>query len=861
MRKILALFLWASPFLLSAQIRDSFSDGNFTKDPLWQGDTAFFMVNSAKELQSKTIGKAAVQHLSTPSSFARNRQWEFTFRMLVNPSDNNQCRFYVLASDTSLEGNVQGYYIKVGENGNLDSYDLYRQDGSTSQKIIDGKAGRASMNSIQARVRLVRDMENNWTLWSDSTGTGLHWVEEGSTFDATYHKSVCLGWWIKYSSINSGKFFLDDVSVQQAEKDSISPYIAGVDVLGPKQLQLQFSEVMDTSLLSSPAQYQLSKGLRLDSCKTIDEQTLRLYLADSLRNGQYKLCSFGLLDENGNKIRTDTAVFFTYKKPYQAHWKDIVFTEIFPDPSPPQNLPIAEFIEIYNRYSEPIVLKDWKLTDGTSLAKFDADTLFPSEYLILCAKTDTEAFLGYGRVLGLTNFPSLNNSGDHMRLLSNDDILVDSLFYRDTWYRDADKKAGGYTLEIIDLNNPYMLACNWQGAIAIHGGTPGTRNSSERSSLAVEANCSLISSDQLNITFYPAVDSLSAADPKQYHLSSSNTVLELHSELLPDSQQVQLKWQKALAKGQMHVLNIEALKACNQQKLPSFSFNLDLPALPQKNALLINEVLFYPKAGQADFVEIYHPGKEAIDLRTVFMADRAPSGKAATFHPLSKTPRWIQPGEYLVFTEQQDSLLRAYLDLPADQCLKMDLPSFNADADAVILLAEDSTVIDRFDYSEKMHFALLEDKQGVSLERIAFDLPTDDPTNWHSASAAAGYATPGKPNSQALNELHRQEKVSLNVPVFSPDNDGKDDVLSLSCFIDTPGEFLNLRIYSEQGLFVKELAKEELLGTSNTFIWDGLDQEQQNLPVGIYIIYAEFFTADGWLKRIRKSCILARKED
>ena len=58
--------------------------------------------------------------------------------------------------------------------------------------------------------------------------------------------------------------------------------------------------------------------------------------------------------------------------------------------------------------------------------------------------------------------------------------------------------------------------------------------------------------------------------------------------------------------------------------------------------------------------------------------------------------------------------------------------------------------IDDFGYDDEMHFALLSTKEGVSLERINFDRPSIDKSNWHSASELAGFATPAYENSQFM---------------------------------------------------------------------------------------------------------------
>ena len=43
---------------------------------------------------------------------------------------------------------------------------------------------------------------------------------------------------------------------------------------------------------------------------------------------------------------------------------------------------------------------------------FELDTLAPYAFAILCERSDTSAFLTYGKTIGITSFPSIGNSID-----------------------------------------------------------------------------------------------------------------------------------------------------------------------------------------------------------------------------------------------------------------------------------------------------------------------------------------------------------------------------------------------------------------------------------------------------------------
>src|SRR5690606_26887690 len=113
-------------------------------------------------------------------------------------------------------------------------------------------------------------------------------------------------------------------------------------------------------------------------------------------------------------------------------------------------------------------------------------------------------------------------------------------------------------------------------------------------------------------------------------------------------------------------------------------------------------------------------------------------------------------------------------------------PSYNNDAGTVVLLS-DNVLIDQLYYVENMHFPLIKDPEGVSLERSSFTVNTNEPGNFRSAAASVGFATPGYKNSQYIEAVSEVEELQLVSETFSPDNDGFEDALQVLYHFKEPG--------------------------------------------------------------------------
>jgi len=285
----------------------------------------------------------------------------------------------------------------------------------------------------------------------------------------------------------------------------------------------------------------------------------------------------------------------------------------------------------------------------------------------------------------------------------------------------------------------------------------------------------------------------------------------------------------------------------------SFSYTFD----PEEGSILINEVLFNPFSGGVDFVELVNISEQTIPTNRLRLATRDDALALKQIYPVTTEKRYLKPGEFLVCTKDPSILASQYFTCnPASFCAMKSFPSYSDDAGTVVLLNDSLNVLDEFGYSAKMHSSFLADEEGVSLERISLEMPTNDRTNWASATASVGFATPGLPNSQAESETEIQDEITPEPKAFSPNSDGYNDELTINFRLSKPGYIANVRIFDAAGRQVRFLIKNQSQAQEGNWTWDGKSESGQKLVVGVYIILVEVFDQEGHRKAFKKTCTL-----
>ncbi len=264
-----------------------------------------------------------------------------------------------------------------------------------------------------------------------------------------------------------------------------------------------------------------------------------------------------------------------------------------------------------------------------------------------------------------------------------------------------------------------------------------------------------------------------------------------------------------------------------------------------KNSVIINEIMYEPRTGCPEYVELYNRSRENADLLGWKLSDRRDtSGKANEF-VISKSSLVIGSEEYVVVAADS-SLLRCFPYLNSRQTTILNKPSLslNNDGDDVVLSDATGMMIDSVHYSPSWHNPDVMDVSGKSLERINPDLPSNDRRNW-STSASPDGGTPGKRNTLFTVAVPGEASVSFSPNPFSPDGDGKEDVTIISYKLTSTVGLIRIRIFDVMGRLIRTLANAEPTGSNGEIIWDGFDDNHNRARMGIYVVLLEALSADG----------------
>lgn len=864
-KKIFCVIIFV-PVIGFTQVYDDFSDGNFTENPPWNGDEQQFIVNDNFQLQLYSEG-TDISTLATAYVMNGETEWRFWIRQSFSPSANNNGRFYLACDQSDFDASVNGYFLQFGESGSDDAIELFRQQGDILTSVCRGTDGFIS-SSFQLNIRVRRDQSGNWQIETDETGSGAYQTQ-ATGFDNTFNTSAFIGVYCKYTSSNAKKFYFDNVYAGPYQLDTDPPVLEQVIASSDHRIDVWFNEAVTTNSASTTQNFSVNQNIGNPIIAQRDAEDFSIVHLDfdtPFPNGQMlTLTVNNISDFEGNVSGAMTMDFSWFMPPAYT----VQINEIMADPSPPVNLPEYEYLELYNRAGVDVNLDNWTLTIGSSEKIFENVSIQAGGYLILADDEALTALSWYGDFYGFSSF-SLTNSGQTVVLKNPDGAVISTVSYSMDWYGDPAKEDGGWSLEQIDPENPCGGNNNWKASDSPYGGTPGASNSVLSSNPDDQApqlqRVAIVDTNIIRLFFTEPMDSTGLDNTSAYFIDRDLGNPEAAAPVPPDYSSVMLTLSAGLENGLVYSVSISGdLYDCAGNLLdagPPLQFGL--PEYPSPGDIVINELLYNPRndwVNGVDYVEIYNRSDKIIDLYELVLATKNDeTQQIETVKNISEDGFLMFPSEYLVLTTKPDVVKEQYVTENPEGFIRMaSLPAYGNERGIVVLATRGLEIIDELVYNNEMQLPLLNTTDGVALERVNYNRPTDDPTNWHSAAETYGFGTPAYLNSVFSEAIPIDDPITLEPEIFSPDNDGTDDLLNISYRFETPGYVANITIFNSSGRKIRQLTDNELLGTEGTFSWDGMTDDHQKAAIGIYIIYIEVFDLNGKVKKFKKTAVLAGK--
>lgn len=862
---LLAFYAGIFPLALSSQITDDFSDGNFSQNPPWEGDAAQFQVNASGELQ--LMASAAGQSsLLVGGNMPDSCIWEFDVRLGFDPSSQNLVRIYLQVDRIDLT-TANGYYLEMGETGSADAIRFFRLDGGVKTQIATGIPGVAA-SSPNLHFYIRRTSSGNWTVDAGTVGTALQ-----TQFSITEHtwpgiNNAFFGWQCVYTISNASRFYLDNIHIRPDVPDTQAPILVQATATQAMQVTAVFNEPLEISSAQNILNYTITNGVGTPQAASLqgDLKTVVLTLGTPLNTGTYTLQATGIKDIPGNQSQLQSQSF-SYVKVEAATEFNLIISEIMADPSPGAGLPEVEWLEIVNRSNKIIDLSTLRFSDATSSPiVFPSYLIQPGEYLALTALANQNTLQASttGTVLGMSISASiLNNENDVLTISTSSGEIIDRVAYSVLWHTDPGKDDGGFSLERINLNLPCLGAENWQSCPATIGGTPGLPNAANSSQPDTSQprvfKVFPESTGSVLVQFTEGLDGASATDPAAYQLTPPIAIAA--ASFLPnDRASVRLELATNLQASTLYLLTVDnTVTDCSGNPFQAVdSLLFGLAEKPEPHDIVINEILFNPATGGARYLEFYNNSSKIFDWSDFFLASNTDSTTSVV---QITQERLFLPGNYHVFSNDAEFIRNHYANIVKKNVLQNQLPSLDDKTDSIKVYWAgngQTVVVDSFFYYRGLHNALLStsEQEGVAIERLRVNGPTQDPSNWSSAAPqrTGAYGTPTLPNSQALSDIPaREELISIPLARLSPDGDGREDFLEIFYHLPEEGYAAGLKIFDSDGNLVKTLVRQNLIGAQGSVRWDGDTDNGEKTRPGIHVLLVEMFAPDGTVRRIKKT--------
>ena len=430
-----------------------------------------------------------------------------------------------------------------------------------------------------------------------------------------------------------------------------------------------------------------------------------------------------------------------------------------------------EWIELFNATDHKISLEGWTINDVlTTPATYkitDEKFINPKSYLII---SKDSSILNYHKNISseiiTANLPVFNNDMDGVVLKDDRVYIIDSVFYNKDW---EGKQGSSY--ERISFEISSNLPSNWGNSRDVELSTPGRINSIK------PKNFDLMVTDLSFIPRFPVPGDnvYLSAKVKNNGTSSALFSINFYFDSKSDNKPDQLLYFESginlnsndsidiISKNPINNVSSKILSAVkinyenDEDTLNNYYEKVIEPGIKQK-ALIINEVMFSPSTDESEWIELVNISSDTLNLKGWTISDLFPK-PSKNF--ISTDEQFLEPGEYFIIAH--DSSFFSFYPEFEGKIKLLNFGTLGNTGDGIIIYDFRGGIIDSLKYKSSWG-----GKNGYSLERFSFNLPSNDSANW-ATSLSENKSTPGKENSLISIPSYKKNDLVINEIMFDPE--------------------------------------------------------------------------------------------
>jgi len=477
----------------------------------------------------------------------------------------------------------------------------------------------------------------------------------------------------------------------------------------------------------------------------------------------------------------------------------------------------TEWIEIFNRGEQPVKMSGFSFIDAAeTVTRFDG-LINPGAYMVITRFKDRfldfNSYVHPDLVIESSSWAILNNDRETILLVDGLGTELDFVEYTAPASYPSD-----LSLERI---NPFEDNSAWERSSHPKLSTPAFANSHlpKQYDLVLSSSTLLHAGNYLehhldvnNIGYNP-INSFEICCYSFREAEDTGTII-FHDQFSIDDS-LSIVFETALPEGKYTTFQylIQASEDEDISNNEGFNF-LNNNAKP----VVINEIMFRTHSGQPKWIEL------KINERYKFLKDVT-----------LITERYVIP----VTISSSDFVIITGNDNDAEQIRHQynlyDVPFFTGLANLYVageeltLTDPSGNILEHLTYNPDWS-----KERGVSIERVNPELP-ETADNWGHSVSAPG-CTPGHENSIYTPFIPVSSSINIAPNPFSP---FRHEKTIISYEFPERMNMVTCRIFDLKGRLINTLVNQEFAAARGTMIWDGTSQNQQKLPVGIYLVLLE----------------------